>query len=422
MKTPQLFPLALLSLSLAASGCASRNAPARATQMPGMSRTPNVHSARGAEGLKLKNRPSEELTLPSDLEIPELSPLARAWTARSETIFYEQSMRNGVPARIAIRQVSGGRDHTVYVCIHGIFGESENWKYIAGALASEYELWVLDLPGSGLSECPDPKLVGPGGYSPEALAERVLQALASRLAARPDVSRIVIAGHSLGGMIALRMFMDDDLRQRYGTVLAKVEGMVLFAPCDVLVTRVTESWNAFFGIDPVKAGVGSALRVLQYKVVQSVREGLCNPRLASRELAQSGIRVVKAGPCREATKAIMRDAVHWRVFGRHADYEESQRLEKAYQNVSVPCLLVWGKCDETFPEATGYKIKDQLPNGRLIVIGDSMHMLPLERPRICADLMRQFHSQVTQGGLAEARDVRTVDPVTYEQSLLAQQR
>ena len=162
--------------------------------------------------------------------------------------------------------------------------------------------------------------MGPGGYSPEALAERLLQALQAGLSARPEISKLVVVGCSLGGTVTLRTFMDEDLRQRYAGVLDKVAGFVLFAPSDVLITSVTDSWNSFFTVNGFKAGVGSALGILQYKVVQSTLESLHQQHLVSREVAESAIRVVSQRKYREATQAIMRDAVHWSVFREHADF------------------------------------------------------------------------------------------------------
>ncbi len=427
MKTRDLLSLTVVSISIFAAGCASPTAQTRSSHVPLISGSPipALHCRAGSPHkggtlqMEMKDHSPEETTLRSDLEIDEFKDMAKAWNERTETIAYESTMRNGVPARVAIRQLSGPRNDTVYVCIHGLFGEGLNWKYVAALLQAENEVWAVDMPGSGLSDCPDPKRVGPAGYSPEALAERVLQALEARLKVRPEITKLILVGHSLGGMVTLRMFMNEDLRQRYDGVLSKVQGLALFAPCDVAVPRATETWTTFMGIDSFKAGVGSALWVLQYKIVHSLQGSFGKPHLASRELAESGIHIVREPGHREATKAIMAAAVPWRVFGRKIDHERVTQLEAGYAQVKLPCLIVWGKNDETLPGEMGYKIMHDLPNARLVVIPDSMHLLPLERPRICADLVRKFHSQLRNGGLAAACSVQTVDPVTYEQNLLA---
>jgi pimeloyl-ACP methyl ester carboxylesterase len=427
MKPLHLLALAIVACALANTSCSSHMAQSRTARFAGTTgpqkqeqEGSHLAATKGAQALKeMQSRPSEELMLPSDIDIPPLSELARAWSSRSETIIYQTTDRDGVAARMAIREVQGRNRDTVYVYIAGLFSDSRTWKYVVAANAGEQEIWAMDLIGTGLSDCPDPDQVGPGGYSPEALAERTLQALQARLAAHPEVAHLIIAGHSLGGMVTLRMFMDDDLRQRYSGVLSKVQGLALFAPSDVLVTQPTESWKSFFGINGFKAGLGDALRILQYQVVQALRESFCDPQLASREVAEYSIRVVRDGQYRRATQATMRDAVPWRVFIEHADFEAGELLEADYAKVTVPCLVVWGKCDESLSAALGYKIKDQLPDARLVLVPQTKHLLTLERPRVCADLVRQFHVQTSNGSLATARSVRTLDLGVYEDHLLA---
>ena len=78
---------------------------------------------------------------------PELRELALNWAGRSEAISYEMTLRDGVQARMAIRKVRGKSCDTVYVLVHGLFGESENWKYVVGALGDAQEIWAVDLVG-----------------------------------------------------------------------------------------------------------------------------------------------------------------------------------------------------------------------------------------------------------------------------------
>ncbi len=402
--------LALLLTGLLLS---SVSLPANAGESP---RNPNTKhqlarsiNAKGGEDLlKLQTRPSADQRLASDTQIPELSPLAAAWAALPKRTFLEHTVHNGVPARLAVHEI-GPASGIVYVCIHGIFGQADNWKYLAGAIKGEHELWLVDLPGSGQSDCPDPKRSGPRAYGPKALAERVLQALEARLAVRSDVSRVIVVAHSFGGMITLRMFVDDELRGRYAQVLSRINGLALFAPCDV-VARPTDTWKTFLGIDPVKARVGSMLQILQGALVDSLHESFHDPKLASRELATESIQLLQNGQSRRASQQILLDGVVWRVFAKSPDWNVIRRLQTGYKYVNVPCLVVWGECDETLPVDMGYKLKDQLPNARLVLLANTMHLLPLERPALCADLVREFDHQLAAGSLAEVRSFRTLDP------------
>ncbi len=406
-----------LMLATNSSGAAARAGLATARLKPAATelktRTTTVNCPRfekGAEGLidpHSYQSPLDGLVL--ETNIPELRPHVQVWVTLRKEIFLEKTLHNGVPACVATKVISASASNTVCVLIHGLFGKGDDWRYMAGALRGEYELWIIDLPGAGKTVCPEPSDCPPGSFTPEAMAERVLQALASRLEARPDVSRIIMVGHSYGGMVALRMFMDDDLRRRYAGVLEKVNGYVLLAPCNVSVTQATPSWLTFLGINATKARVGTMMRILQDAVVASLRQGFCRSNLISRELAIEGIQLLQNGKNRRIMQQIMLEAITWREFGKRIDRAAVGRLEASYRHVRVPCLIIWGKCDETLPDSMGHELTNILPNARLVLLRDTMHLLPLERPALCADLLRQFDEQLVFGSLAAARSIETIE-------------
>jgi pimeloyl-ACP methyl ester carboxylesterase len=348
--------------------------------------------------------------LPSELDSPVFRELVRRWNGLPKTTHFVTTSRDGIPARVAVHEVGSGA--RVVVCVHGVFGQHTNWKYVAGALAGEYQLWLVDLPGCGKSDGPPPPKHARPGYCPAALADRVLQALEGRLSARPDVARILVAGHSLGGMVVLRMFTEDELRRCHGRVLDAVDGLVLFAPCDVVVTQATDTWRAMLGLNATKIRLGDATGLLQSAMDKSVRAGFCDTALATREMADEGVGLLRNGTQRRRAQDMLRNAIPWHSFGKAVNWDQVERLEARYQNIRVPCLIVWGHRDQTLTLAMGYKMKDEIPNARLAVVPRAMHLLPLECPEICADLVRQFEGQLRRGQLPAAHAVQTLKPGT----------
>ncbi len=65
--------------------------------------------------------------------------------------------------------------------------------------------------------------------------------------------------------------------------------------------------------------------------------------------------------------------------------------------MTIPCLIVWGARDETFPLSMGYKLQAQLPDATLIVIHDTKHSMQLERPRLSSSVVREFIESGTRG-------------------------
>jgi pimeloyl-ACP methyl ester carboxylesterase len=426
MKTQDLITILAAACLSANTGCTLTPTTNHRSQRsvpwtpPNGDRARSTHAleTKGAQRLRdLEPSPPAPPLLPSELDIAQLSPLAQAWAALPRVTNFVITVRNNAPARVAVYEVGDVTNSHVLVCIHGFFGGHCDWRYIAGALGKGYRLWLLDLPGTGASDSPNPHAVGPGGFSPTAMAERVLQALEAQLAARPEVSRLILCGHSYGGMLALRMLSDEGLRTRYEQTLDTVDGLVLFAPADVVVTQATETWNSVLALNGTKVWLGSATGILPRRLQKSLRSSFCDPGLASCELLEQGQFLLQNGGCRRSTQALMRDALPWSVWGKHPDWRARHALEEAYRNIDVPCLIVWGDCDETLCIAMGYKLKDQIPDARLVVLSQTMHMLPLERPRACAALIRDFVTHVNTGGLAEARSVQTLDPEAYGQDL-----
>ncbi|HOY58973.1 MAG TPA: alpha/beta hydrolase [Verrucomicrobiota bacterium] len=405
---PIRLPLALLTLSLV--GVPVR--PLAAAAPP----RPHPGSQKGAALLvDMAAHPRPVHRLPSDQEIPALSALAEGWSQLAQVTQFVNTTNRGVAARVAIHEAGTGS--RVLVLIHGMFSESTNWKYVATALANDYELWLVDLPGCGQSDVPNPDRLGAGGYGPVALADRVLQTLEGRLAARPDVRHFLLAGHSLGGMVALRMFADDTLRQRYGGVLNAVDGLVLFAPCDVMLTQFTPTQQAVRHLNGCKVLLGNLTGILPKVIERATVAGFTEPGLASRELQEQGVRLFSRGKERHIIQAMLRDALTWRVLGEELDWSAVEALEARYRHVRPPCLIVWGECDPTLPLGTGYKLKDQLPDARMVVLARSKHLLQLERPETCATLVREFDEQRRAGRLAAARSVQTPWPDAEDRPL-----
>jgi len=356
--------------------------------------------------------------LPSELDIPELSDLARAWARLPKRTRLVTTVRNGVAVRLAVHQVGSQTNTEVRVCLHGISSQSENWKYVAGALGDKYDLWLIDLPGCGASDSPNPKSMGPGGYSPAGMGERVLQVLEALQAERPQPARLLIVGHSFGGMIALRMFADDDLHQRHSALLSSVEGLVLFAPCDVF-TQSTETWNTVLGLNGFKVFVGNAIGLLPRAMEESLHSAYRNPALVSREQFDQGMHLLAHSQDRAVMQAMLSQAIPWKVFNKTPDHDALHALEAGYKHVAVPCLIAWGHCDETLLLGMGHKLKDDLPDARLVILPETKHWVQLERPRICARLICQFADQVAQGTTTAARSVETLDLQTGETLLAA---
>lgn len=351
---------------------------------------------RGAERLL---RPGEAASLfdklPSEKQIPELDAFVVASEKLRGPDCFPVTTRDGQQLRVAIHHRGSGTNNRVVVLIHGVMADHAAWRYVAGELGRDYDLWLTDLPGCGASEKPHPKSLAPDGYSPTAMAERILQALKECSAERSPPPRFTLAAHSLGGMVVLRMLGDPDLRQRYASVLKQIDGIVLLAPCDVGgVNHEIPTFKTIVDLKTYQVAVGNALGIVKDAAAQSDLDGFCERARVTREGSERLATVLATGDSRRAAQAMLRQAVPWRVKEHRPDWEGIARLEAQYQNIDVPCLIVWGQRDETLPVTMGYKLATQIRTAKLVVLPNCMHSIELEQPSVCARIIRDFDVEV----------------------------
>lgn len=104
-------------------------------------------------------------------------------------------MAGGEAIRLAYRYF-GGQGNQPLIILHGLLGSSRNWTTVAKDLATEYEVFAVDLRNHGDSPHVE-------GMSFDVLAQDLAAFMDER-----EIGRSVILGHSLGGKVAMRFAMD----------------------------------------------------------------------------------------------------------------------------------------------------------------------------------------------------------------------
>lgn len=333
-------------------------------------------------------------TLPSERDIPLLAELGRAYDAQPAWTKLVETQRGGHIVQVAVHQRNAGRGDSILVFVHGILSDHTSYRYLAGALGPDREVWLVDLPGCGASDRPNPKKLELDAFTPTAMAERVLAALEGCLAERaaaglPDRD-LHLVGHSLGGMTVLRMLGDPDLRSRFPRVLSHVRDAVLLSPCDAELHAAVPVFLQVLDLKGWQVAVGGALGVLRQRAVESTLASYHTPDRATAESAETFIAIVSDAGQRRAAQAMMRQAVPWHEKTRRPDWPAMARLSRQHANVAVPCLIVWGQWDEILPASMGHKLKDEIPGSKLTKLSGCGHFIPSEQPLETARLIRDF--------------------------------
>ncbi|MFM9995735.1 MAG: alpha/beta fold hydrolase [Phycisphaerales bacterium] len=343
--------------------------------------------------------------VPED-SVPRLAELKRLGGTQTRTTTLVGTTGHGGDAvLVAVHELGSPDRESAIVLIHGAFSDAQAWRFTAPLLARDAHVLTVDLPGCGDSDKPDADLTrypGDGVYAPEALAERTLQAVSVRLAARakaPD--RVTIVGHSLGGMIAIRMFSDDGVRERHSELLSRVDRLVLIAPVDTTAHRPDPLFQEIAEASGLRVSLGLTLGIIREKCAHGTLCAITEGGHALREEADKRVEILRDPRRRRALQAMLRRAVPW-VEGDplRPDWLMMEKLEESYSRVRVPTLIVWGRRDETLPIAMGYKLASQIPGAAILPLDRAMHSPHLEDPDRCADLIREFEATGTAAGVA----------------------
>jgi pimeloyl-ACP methyl ester carboxylesterase len=235
----------------------------------------------------------------------------------------------------------------VLVLVHGTGGSWQTWLLNLGELARERRVIAIDLPGFGGSQ-PLAITAGMGAYA-DALAG-LLEALA--------VERAVVVGHSLGGLVALRLALRHPALVA-GVVSVDGGGMALSGLRLRLVTAALLSINALLSVP-------SLLRPLMLR-----------PR--ARRLLVSGAMHDRAALTAElASEMLSNFAAPGLVPAVAAGARDD--LEKHVGDIACPVLLLWGRHDRLLPVALADALAQRMRSARVTVIEGAGHCPMIERP------------------------------------------
>jgi pimeloyl-ACP methyl ester carboxylesterase len=231
--------------------------------------------------------------------------------------------------------------------IHGYGGAGWNFSELAPLLTGR-RLLIPDLPGHGAST-PLPASASLSGYA---------DALAATLPGAVDV-----LGHSLGGVVALR------LAERRPEL---VRSIVLAAA----------------------AGISSSTRSAEVTItlVGLLQPGRIAGRRAGRIARSRRLRRLVFGGFEVANPDLLTErAVHGLLHGTtlHTDAIGAGRAlvrddpRQELDRVRCPVLVLWGARDRQVPVADGFEYARRL-RAPIRVIADCGHLLISERPDVCA--------------------------------------
>lgn len=247
---------------------------------------------------------------------------------------------------------SAGTQGPTIVLVHGLGGSRRTWRALIEVLSPRARVVAPDLSGCG--DTPRP----PQTWSIAGAADD-LEALLVAL----DVSRCVLVGHSLGGVI-----VEELLTRR----LPMVAAAVLISTSSRLSDRATENW----------------LRIADLVETRGLSD---SPAARARGFSDS---FAAARPEIVDEHARITAATDPRVYAEQARAASRYDYTEALASVSCPVLILQGLADQLTPPGGSVLLHRALPDGaRLEMLDGVGHNLPFEIPERVAELILDFAAE-----------------------------
>lgn len=242
----------------------------------------------------------------------------------------------------------------VLLLIHGTGASTHSFEHLARELGGEFEIVMADLPGHGFSgqmEAPELPLVA-----------QALGALMARLGAAPAL----VAGHSAGAAIAIRMALDGVIKPQ-----------------------------ALIGLAPALQPYGGAADGIASKLARMALLNPLTPRLfamrantqsVARLIAKTGSRLDESGVARYQqllkqpghVAGALRLMAHWKLRPLLADLPR----------VTTPTTMVLGENDRATPAAEAWAAARRIPGCQEVRLPGLGHLAHEEDPGRTAGIIR----------------------------------
>ncbi|MCF1502607.1 alpha/beta fold hydrolase [Afifella sp. H1R] len=273
----------------------------------------------------------------------------RNWPNRAASRFVEAA-----GLRWHVQQMGEGPS---LVLLHGTGATTHSWGSILPLLAERFSVTAMDLPGHGFTSTPAAhRLSMPG------MADAVA-GLLDVLSVRPTI----VAGHSAGAAILMRMdldgHLDSDLLISLNGAILPLSGMAgqFFSPVAKILARTSLSARFF---------AWSADR--DENAVKRLIDG------TGSKLSQQDI---------DWYEMLARNTGHvWAAINMMANWELGP-LERDLPKLKTRLVLVTGGEDGSIDPSTAFRVKDILPSARVEYLRGLGHLAHEEAPRQVADLI-----------------------------------
>lgn len=256
-------------------------------------------------------------------------------------------------------QEAGDENAPPMILIHGFISSNLVWNEVFLPLAnSGFRVIAPDLPGYGYSDKPSD-----GEYTIAAQARAVV-GLMDKL----GIERATIVGASYGGAVAATIALDHPDRVTKLVLVGAVSNDEVKKKLLLRLVRVPVIGDL---ATPLFLGSRWILRKRTEEVYRRLGYPLDERKLEARHhlLATSNTH-----------RAMIRTVRRW----------NADRISREASLIRPPTMLIWGEEDTHIPISDAFRLRDAIPNSRLIVFRHCGHLPPTEYPAKFVEVLVDF--------------------------------
>ena len=292
-----------------------------------------------------------------------LRPRDVEWEKHREIIFHADHSRftevDGV--RVHYQEV-GDIAATPMVLIHGFASSNLVWSKVLLELAAEgFRVIAPDLLGYGYS--------GKPRHLDYTIASQA--AMVVSLMKQLEIERTVLIGSSYGGAVAATIALDHPTMVEK---LVMVGAVTNNKPTRYMLMRLFGSPVIGDILSPLLASSLTLLRRRMKRVYDRHSWVLDERRVQARHLPLR---------TRGTHRAIIRTVRHW----------DADRVSRDAHLITQPSLILWGENDREVPLRDGERLRQEIPNSRLIVFRECGHLPHEEYPTEFVQVVSGFCSE-----------------------------
>jgi pimeloyl-ACP methyl ester carboxylesterase len=273
----------------------------------------------------------------------------------------------------------GPRDGLPVVLAHGWTENLSYWIHVIRELSGRgLQVVAYDLRGHGHSG-------GAGDYSIARFGEDLEAVLEAVV---PDGERALIAGHSLGAMSIAAWAEEHDVERRVGaaallnTGVGDLIGESLILPVPKLARAINQS-AAVHGFLGSRAPLPRFSSPISHAIIRWIAFG---PTASPAQIAFYERMLLAMPPSARADVGIAISEIE---------------LYDALARLTVPTTVLAGESDRLTPPSHARRIAEALPQlVRLVILPETGHMAPLERPREVNETLLELVSRISSSASA----------------------